>query len=124
LSDAVARLQDAGLSVSLFLDPTPAQIEVAAGLQVDAVELHTGQYASASAAERPGQLQQLQAAAALIRQAGLALHAGHGLNYHNVRPVAAIREMRELNIGHAIVARAVMVGMQQAVRDMRALLVP
>ena len=122
-ADAVRRLQDAGISVSLFLDPEKRQIEEAARLKADAVELHTGQYAeSKSGAPRQKELEKLQSVGAVIRQSGMALHAGHGLNYHNVRPVAAIEGMYELNIGHSIVARAVMVGFQEAVREMKQLI--
>jgi pyridoxine 5-phosphate synthase len=118
--EVMAALRDAGISLSLFLDPDPCQIEVAAELAADAVELHTGQYANA----RPGPRQQaeletLRRAGLQIRQAGMALHAGHGLTYRNVRPVAAIEAMHELNIGHSIVSRALLVGFEQAVRQMK-----
>lgn len=121
-AEVVRRLQGAGISVSLFLDPDERQIEAAAKLGADAVELHTGQYALA----RPGpkqqeQLDTLRRTGALVRQAGMALHAGHGLTYRNVRPVAAIEGMHELNIGHSIVARAIMVGLENAVREMKQL---
>ena len=87
------------------------------------MELHTGQYAeSQSGAPRQKELEKLENIGALVRQSGMALHAGHGLNYHNVRPVAAIEGMSELNIGHSIVARAVMVGFQKAVREMKQLI--
>ncbi len=122
VADVTRRLQDTGISVSLFLDPQPRQIEAAAELGADAVELHTGQYALA----RPGtqqqeQLETLISVGAQIRRAGMTLHAGHGLTYRNVRPVAAIEEMHELNIGHSIVARAIMVGFEAAVREMKRL---
>mgnify|MGYP005837424747 CR=1 FL=1 len=123
VADVVARLRAAGISVSLFLDPDPRQIDAGAGLGADAIELHTGQYALARpGAEQDRQLAVVRDAARRVRQAGLALHAGHGLTYRNVRPIAAIDDMHELNIGHSIVARAVMVGFQQAVREMKALL--
>ena len=119
---AVDRLHQAGVSVSLFLDPDPRQIEEAARLAVDAVELHTGQYALAPpGAEQEKELANLQQVGALVRHAGLTLHAGHGLTYRNVRPVAAIEGMHELNIGHSIVARAIMVGLEEAVREMKRL---
>jgi pyridoxine 5-phosphate synthase len=122
MAEVIARLRDAGISVSLFLDPDPRQIETAAALRADAVELHTGQYALAKpGADQQAQLAILQTAGALVRQAGMALHAGHGLTYRNVRPVAAIEGMHELNIGHSIVARSIMVGMEQAVREMKRL---
>jgi len=120
--EVIGRLKEAGIAVSLFLDPDPRQLEAAAQLGVDAVELHTGQYALAAAgAERDKQLEILKDAGARIRRAGMTLHAGHGLTYRNVRPVAAIDEMHELNIGHSIVARAIMVGFERAVREMKRL---
>ncbi|MGA2034729.1 MAG: pyridoxine 5'-phosphate synthase [Thermoguttaceae bacterium] len=116
------RLQEAGISVSLFLDPDPRQIEAAVGLQVEAVELHTGRYALARpGAARRQELQTLAAAGRLVRDARMALHAGHGLNYHNTPAVAAIDGMHELNIGHSIIARAIMVGLERAVREMKCL---
>lgn len=123
VAEVVARLRAAGISVSLFLDPDPRQIDAGAGLGADAIELHTGQYALARpGAEQERQLAVVRDAARRVRQAGLALHAGHGLTYRNVRPIAAIDDMHELNIGHSIVARALMVGFQQAVREMKDLL--
>jgi pyridoxine 5-phosphate synthase len=119
VEDAVKRLQDAGIYVSLFLDPDLRQIELAKELAADAVELHTGQYALAKGAAQAEQLGQLIEAGKLIRRLGLGLHAGHGLNFHNVQAVAQIEEMHELNIGHAIVSRAVLVGMERAVREMK-----
>jgi pyridoxine 5-phosphate synthase len=119
---AVDQLRQAGISVSLFLDPDPRQIEAAAGLSVDAVELHTGQYAlAASGPAQEKELANLEKVGSLVGQAGLTLHAGHGLTYRNVRPVAAIEAMHELNIGHSIIARAIMVGLQEAVREMKRL---
>jgi pyridoxine 5-phosphate synthase len=120
---AVKQLKDAGVSVSLFLDPDERQIATAAELGVDAIELHTGQYALASRVERTSQLEKLTSAGRQIHEAGLVLHAGHGLNYQNVTDVAEISAMHELNIGHSIIARAMMVGLQNAVRDMKDLLV-
>jgi len=124
VAGVVARLAEAGISVSLFLDPDPAQIEAAAGIEgVAAVELHTGQYALAPPGpEQKGELETLQAVGALVRLQGFALHAGHGLTYRNVRPVAGIDGMHELNIGHSIVARALMVGFERAVREMKRLI--
>ena len=119
---AVERLRTVGIRVSLFLDPEARQIEAAKELGVNAVELHTGKYSLANVVE--DQIEQreiLNSAAALVVQYGLALHAGHGLTYRNVQPIATIAHMQELNIGHSIVARAVMVGMQQAVREMKQL---
>ena len=122
VAGAVARLRDEGILVSLFLDPDAQQIEAAARLQVDAVELHTGPYALAATRQRPQQLERLAAAGRQVVSAGLRLHAGHGLNYTSVRPIASLPQMRELNIGHAIVSRAVMVGMRDAVAEMRRIL--
>lgn len=123
VAHAVHVLREAGISVSLFLDPDPRQIGAAAALRADAVEIHTGQYALA----KPGpaqekQLEIVRAAGVQIRAAGMTLHAGHGLTYRNVPPIAAIEGMHELNIGHSIVARAIMVGFEQAVREMKRLI--
>jgi pyridoxine 5-phosphate synthase len=120
---AVKQLRDAGIYVSLFLDPDPRQLDLAKSLGADAVELHTGRYALAKPGkQRDEELAKLVAAGKQIRDSGLALHAGHGLNYQNVRPIVQIPGMHELNIGHAIVARAVFVGLQAAVREMKQLL--
>jgi len=120
---AVDQLREAGISVSLFLDPDPTQIGAAEGLAIDAVELHTGSYAHATGQpqKQAAELTTLARAGQQIRQLGWALHAGHGLTYFNVRPVAELQGMVELNIGHSIVARAIMVGFQQAVREMKQL---
>ena len=123
IESVVKRLQDAGISVSLFLDPEEAQISAASELQVDAVELHTGQYALTSGDERQRCLQELIASGKQIVENGMTLHAGHGLNYQNLIPVAQIENMVVLNIGHSIIARAVFVGLTQAVREMKDLLV-
>jgi pyridoxine 5-phosphate synthase len=123
---AVQRLKDAGVIVSLFLDPDPQQIDAGVALGADAIELHTGAYAHASTRhdrhETQAALAALQGAAEQVRRAGLVLNAGHGLTYRNVKPVAAIDGMHELNIGHSIIARAIMVGLEQAVRDMKRLI--
>jgi pyridoxine 5-phosphate synthase len=116
---AVQRFKAAGISVSLFLDPDPRQLELAGQLGVEAVELHTGQYALARGAAQHQQLVALTNAGKLVCDLGLTLHAGHGLNYHNVVPVARISHMHELNIGHAIISRAVLVGLERAVREMK-----
>ena len=121
IANAVARLQEAGISVSLFLDPDPAQIEAAATIGVDAVELHTGQYALAKGPAQREELATIEKIGAEIRAAGMTLHAGHGLTYRNVGPIASIPGMHELNIGHSIVARAIMVGFQEAVAEMKRL---
>ncbi|MCC6580965.1 MAG: pyridoxine 5'-phosphate synthase [Phycisphaeraceae bacterium] len=120
---ATRRLQDAGIFVSLFLDPDLKQIDAATAVGAQAVELHTGAYAlAATPAVEQAELLKQHAAARAIVEAGLHLHAGHGLNYRNVQPIARIPRMEELNIGHSIVARAVMVGFQTAVREMKNLL--
>lgn len=118
----VDRLTAAGIEVSLFIDPADAQIDASADLGVKAVELHTGRYADASTpAERCDELDALRAACARVVETGMRLHAGHGLTYRNVPPVARIAGMFELNIGHSIVSRAVMVGFERAVREMKTL---
>jgi pyridoxine 5-phosphate synthase len=120
LRDAIRTLREAGIRVSLFIDPQPRQIEAAAEVRSDAVELHTGGYAEASDPYRlDAELTRLRAGARQANALGLIVNAGHGLRLDNVKPVAAIREMVELNIGHSIVARAVLVGMEAAVREMR-----
>ena len=110
------------IQTSLFVDPDVDQVAAAAKLGADAVELHTGPYALARRDEIGIELDRLRAAGAAATAAGLRLHAGHGLNYTNVRPVAKLPDLIELNIGHAIVSRAVMVGMKEAVAEMRRIL--
>ena len=119
---AISRMRDAGIHVSLFLDPDLAQIEAGAKLGAQAVELHTGQFALAKGVEQRRELDQLAIAGRRIRELGMALHAGHGLNYHNVQAVAKIPDMHELNIGHAIISRAIFVGLERAVREMKDLI--
>jgi len=119
----VDRLLEAGLEVSLFIDPDERQIEASQGLGAHAVELHTGRYADATtAADRDRELAQIRKAGGIAVERGLQLHMGHGLTYRNVVPIARIPDVGELNIGHSIVARAVMVGFTQAVREMRNLI--
>ena len=116
---ALARLADAGIRTSLFIDPDEELVRSCADLGVDAIELHTGEYANMwSEAEGDAQLTRLADAARLAESIGLAVHAGHGLTYENVTRVAAIEPIEELNIGHSIVSRAVLVGMERAVREM------
>jgi pyridoxine 5-phosphate synthase len=122
LKEAVSILVVAGIRVALFIDPDPHQIEAAVQIGAPVVELHTGAYADSSGSQQATELQRLVSGAKLGASLGLEVHAGHGLNYHNVLPVAAIPEIVELNIGHAIVARAVFDGMAAAVRDMRTLM--
>ena len=119
---AVTSLKANGIRVALFIDPDAAQIEAAARSGATVVELHTGAWAGASGARQASELERLAHGARLAAGLGLNVHAGHGLNYHNVQPVAAIPEIVELNIGHAIIAHAVFVGLPAAVREMRALM--
>jgi len=123
VKDVVARLQGKGIFVSLFLDPVAEQLEAAKKTDCDAVELHTGSYAlAANEHDRGEELVKLTNAGKLITKLGMRLHAGHGLTYHNVIPIARIPDMFELNIGHSIIARAVMVGMKEAVAEMKRLI--
>ena len=122
IANAIARLKDAGILTSLFIDPDTQQIEAAAKVGAEAVELHTGPYALAKREQQTAELARLSDAGRATTAAGMRLHAGHGLNYTNVRAVAAIPEIAELNIGHSIVSRAVMVGMKEAVAEMRRIL--
>jgi pyridoxine 5-phosphate synthase len=120
VADAIARLTRAGIRISLFIDPDLRVIDRAAGLGVPAIELHTGRYAN-TWRKSDTALRQLRRAATHARDRGLAVHAGHGLTYQNVQPVAAIPEIAELNIGHTIVSNAVFWGLEEAVRRMRKL---
>jgi len=116
---AVKRLRGAGIVVSLFIDPAPAEIEASARVGAEAVEFHTGEYANApEGPERRRQLARVVEAAKQARSLGLVVHAGHGLNYTNVGPIAAIEGMTELNIGHSLICRAIFAGLRKAVRDM------
>ncbi len=118
VATALARLAGAGIRTSLFIDPAEDMIRISQELGADAIELHTGEYANASASNRAREIERLSRAAVLGRDLGLAVHAGHGLTYENVTPVASIPEIEELNIGHSIVSRAVFIGMERAVREM------
>ncbi len=122
LAEAVAALGSAGIRVSLFIDPDPRQIEAALAIGASAIELHTGAYAEAAAERRAEELHRLASAARSAAAAGLIVNAGHGLDYHNVQPVAAIPAIAELNIGFAIVARALFTGLDAAVREMKRLM--
>ena len=124
LEACTTRLKSAGILVSYFLDPDVKQIEAAAELGAEAVELHTGAYSLAKGNDVSQELHRLRVAAGHIIQNDMRLHAGHGLNYLNVRPIAAIAQMRELNIGHSIIARAVLVGLDRAIREMKAAIEP
>ena len=119
VGDAVKALGAAGIRVSLFIDPDLAQIEAAQRAGAPVIELHTGAYADSTGAARAREFERLLGAAKFAARLGLVVNAGHGLNYHNVEPIAAIPEIVELNIGHAIVARAVFDGLAKAVRDMK-----
>lgn len=118
---SIKRLKDAGISVSMFVDADEAQIAASKELGAEAIELHTGQYALATGAKQEAELHKLIQGGKMASSRGLRLHAGHGLNYVNVLPVAAIENMRELNIGHSIVSRAVFVGLEKAVAEMKRL---
>ena len=120
--EAIERLHACGIEVSLFIDPDPQQIESAKALGAKAIELHTGQYAMAKGAEQRAELDRLIKAGVIASDLGLRLHAGHGLTYQNVLPIASIPNMFELNIGHSIVSRAVFVGFQNAVAEMKRLI--
>jgi pyridoxine 5-phosphate synthase len=120
LRETIRRLEEAGARVSLFIDPEPAALDAAKDLGVPAIELHTGRYAHGwRAGDRA--LDELRKAARHAKDMGLFVHAGHGLTYQNVVPVATIPEIEELNIGHSIMSRAMMVGMREAVEEMRRL---
>jgi pyridoxine 5-phosphate synthase len=122
LRETCAALREAGSRVSLFIDPEPAQLEAALEAGAPVVELHTGAYAETEGERQAVELARLVEAARYGSRIGLTVHAGHGLHYHNVQPVAAVPEIVELNIGHAIVARAVLEGMAGAVRAMKDLM--
>jgi pyridoxine 5-phosphate synthase len=122
IAAAAARLATAGVRVALFIDPERRQIEAAHAAGVPVVELHTGAYAEARSARAATELERLCSAARFAASLGLVVHAGHGLNYHNVQPVAAVREIVELNIGHALIGHALFVGLPAAVREMKALM--
>jgi pyridoxine 5-phosphate synthase len=122
LGQIVERLQGAGIGVSLFVDADQAQLDGCCATGARWVELHTGRYAEAAWDDQPRELERLRQGCVLARQLGLRVNAGHGLTYQNVEPIAAIAGMEELNIGHTIVARALAVGLSEAVREMRALI--
>ena len=121
--EACGLLGAAGIRVSLFIDPDPAQIDAAKAAGAPVIELHTGRYADADAAAQPAELAHIARAVEHGRRIGLKVNAGHGLNYDNVAPVAALTGIAELNIGHAIVAHAVFAGWQAAVREMKQLMI-
>jgi pyridoxine 5-phosphate synthase len=118
LAPLVARLRDAGIRVSLFIDPAPDQLEAASALGAPVVELHTGAYAAGGT----GELERLRTAAAMTARLGLECHAGHGLTYGNVGAVAALPEIAELNIGHFLIGEALLVGLGASVKHMQSLI--
>ncbi len=123
LAPYIAELKRAGIEVSLFIDPDEAQVDKAAVLGADAVEFNTGRYAEAPNEEETGrELERIRRAVDFALSSGLKAHCGHGLNYRNVQPLAALGTIEEFNIGHSIVARSVFVGVEQAIKDMLALL--
>jgi pyridoxine 5-phosphate synthase len=123
IAKAVKRLQVIGSEVSLFIDPDKRQIDAAVAVGASVIELHTGAYADAvDPRAQQEELQRIKEAAEYAASLQLIVNAGHGLNYHNVKPIAAIKELHELNIGHAIIARALFCGLHKAVRDMRHLM--
>ncbi len=124
IGEAIHRLKEKGVFVALFLDPDEEQIRMAKRLGADAVELHTGTYALAKGPKQKMECRRLADGGRIVVEEQMRLHAGHGLNYQNVTPVAAIENMQELNIGHSIIARSIFVGLQQAVADMKRLLAP
>lgn len=119
---ATTRLKDAGIRVSLFIDPEENQIQAAKDVGATVVELHTGRYADLSSGEQAQELERIRKAAQFGKRIGLRVNAGHGLHEGNVQPIAAIAELSELNIGHAIVAEALFKGWQKAITDMKALM--
>lgn len=122
IAEVCARLKSQGMRTSLFIDPERGQLDAARRTGAAVVELHTGAYAQANGSERAAELHRLQEAARHAAGLGLTVHAGHGLHFHNVQPVAAIQEIVELNIGHAIIARAVFHGLAAAVKEMKHLM--
>ena len=119
---ATAALEEKGIIVSLFIDPDMAQIAASKETGAEAIEIHTGSYANASAAERPARLAQIEAACKAAMGIGLVVHAGHGLTYANVGPVARVKGFSEFNIGHSIISRAIFVGLREAVAEMKRLI--
>jgi len=123
VKSATQRCTEAGIRVSLFIDPDEKQLDAAKSVGAPVVELHTGSYADAdSVPERELELLRIHRAALYGHELGLQVNAGHGLHYHNVRPVVAIPHIAELNIGHAVISEAVFIGLEQAVKNMKALL--
>ncbi|MEY3481447.1 MAG: Pyridoxine 5-phosphate synthase [Verrucomicrobiota bacterium] len=122
LAETIGKLHDVGTVISLFIDPAPEQIRAAAGLKAEYIELHTGAFANATGTMRSTELQRLIDGAELAHELGLRVNAGHGLNYTNVRELFAVPHLEELNIGHAIISRALFVGLAKAVAEMKQLI--
>ncbi len=122
LAPLVTRLLDANIRVSLFIEPDPRQIEAAIRLRAPVVEFHTGKYAHSEGAEQELELRRISDAAALAAKNGIEPHAGHGLTFENVQPIAAIPQIAELNIGHYLIGEAIFIGLEESVRKMRALM--
>ncbi|WP_282946913.1 MULTISPECIES: pyridoxine 5'-phosphate synthase [unclassified Sphingopyxis] len=122
LAPIVSRLNDAGIRVSLFIEPDPRQIEAAMRLKAPVVEFHTGRYAHVEGEERATELRRIADAAALAWKNGIEPHAGHGLTYDNVVPIAAIPQLAELNIGHYLIGEAIFTGLEHAIQRMRGLM--
>jgi pyridoxine 5-phosphate synthase len=122
LAPIVTRLTDANIRVSLFIEPDARQIEAAIRLRVPIVEFHTGKYAHAQGEERETELRRIADAAALAAKNGIEPHAGHGLTFDNVQPIAAIAQFAELNIGHYLIGEAIFIGLEESVRKMRELM--
>ena len=122
LAPLITRLSDAGIRVSLFIEPSPRQIEAAMRLRAPVIELHTGRYAHSEGEARTAELMRIAEAAALCAKNGIEPHAGHGLTFDNVQPIAAIPQLAELNIGHFLVGEAIFIGLDASIRRMRALM--
>lgn len=122
LTPLITRLRDAGIRVSLFIEPDPRQIEAAMRLGAPVVEFHTGKYAHSQGAEQEAELRRLSDAVALASKNGIESHAGHGLTFDNVQPIAAIPQIAELNIGHYLVGEAIFIGLEESIKRMRSLM--
>lgn len=122
LASVVAQLKEAGIEVTLFIEPAPLQIEAASAIEAFAVELHTGAYCNAQAGGRDRRLEQIVSAAARAEEVGLECHAGHGLSYDTVGPIAAIPQIVELNIGHFLIGEAIFCGLEASMQRMRAVM--
>ncbi len=122
LAPMVTRLADAGIRVSLFIEPDARQIDAAIRLRAPVVEFHTGKYAHSEGAEREAELRRITEAVALAAKNGIESHAGHGLTFENVQPIAAIPQIAELNIGHYLIGEAIFIGLEESVRKMRTLM--